>query len=188
MRTTALTVLLVLAAATTAAAQGRHELEVGGGWMQFNAFDVDDFISNPSGATLTVTRVGWREDERRGWAIGVTAVLSPQHDTHFPLYGSVAYRWRWESDDGSDLIFGVGAGPMMWIRKTPLWELDPDTFTRSYTGETERELDIFPRPHIDVYDSRPIRDGLKVRFGVTWMPLLWIPLMVQPTVMGVWEF
>ena len=86
------------------------------------------------------------------------------------------------------LIFGVGAGPMMWIRKTPLWELDPDTFTRSYTGETERELDIFLRPHIDVYGSRPIRDGLKIRYGVTWMPLLWIPLMVQPTVMGVWEF
>ena len=195
MRTMTLTVLLALAAATTAAAQGRHELEVGAGWMQFNPLDIDDFTSIPSGPTLTVTRVGWREDERRGWAIGVTAVLTPQHvphtvntGYHFPLYGSVAYRWRWESDDGSDLIFGVGAGPMMWIRKTPLWELDPDTFTRSYTGETERELDIFLRPHIDVYGSRPIRDGLKIRYGVTWMPLLWIPLMVQPTVMGVWEF
>ena len=112
MRTMTLTVLLVLAAATTAAAQGRHELEVGAGWMQFNPLDIDDFTSIPSGPTLTVTRVGWREDERRGWAIGVTAVLTPQHVPHtvntryhFPLYGSVAYRWRWESDDGSDLIW-----------------------------------------------------------------------------------
>lgn len=36
--------------------------------------------------------------------------------------------------------------------------------------------------------TRPDRDGVKIRYGVTWLPLLWLPFMVQPTVMGVWEF
>ena len=195
MRTTALTVLVTLTLATAASAQGTREIEVGGGWMEFNPLDIDDFTSVPSGPILTVTRVGWREDERQGWAIGVTAVLTPQHAPHtsntrydFPLYGSVTYRWRWEHDDGSDLIFGAGAGPMMQVRVSPVWELDPDTLAASYTGEEKRDLELFLRPHIDVYGSRPLRDGLKIRYGVTWLPLLWLPFMVQPTVMGVWEF
>lgn len=64
----------------------------------------------------------------------------------------------------------------------------PGTLTASYTGEKQRDLELFLRPHIDVYGSRPIRDGLKIRYGVTWLPLPWLPFMVQPTVMGAWEF
>ena len=81
--------------------------------MEFNPLDIDDFTSVPSGPILTVTRVGWRPDLRRG---------------------------RRPDDAGSG------------------------------------------------YGSRPIRDGLKIRYGVTWLPLLWLPFMVQPTVVGVWEF
>ena len=102
----------------------------------------------------------------------MTAVLTPQRGPHtsdtrydFPLYGNVAYRWRWEHDDGSDLIFGVGAGPMMQVRVTPVWELDPDTLTVSHTGEKRRDLErVRSPPHRRVRqpaDSRRAEDPLR---------------------------
>ena len=52
MRTTALTALVTLTLATAASAQGTREIEVGGGWMEFNPLDIDDFTSVPSGPIL----------------------------------------------------------------------------------------------------------------------------------------
>ena len=41
--------------------------------------------------------------------------------------------------------------------------------------------------HVEALTTRRIRDGLSLRAGVTFTPLLHIPIIVQPVVMAVWS-
>lgn len=195
MRTTALTIILTLALATAAAAQERS-FELGGGWFQWNPLDVGDLVSFPSGPSATVAWTLWNDERRQGWVVGTTTVLAKvqpecsSSESYLPVYPHMAWRWRWELDDGSDLVFGAGGGPLFWGSKRVVdYSWDPVrriTVATDVDGPHEARIGFLY--HLEVSGIRPIRDGLKVRYGVAVTPLLWVPLAVQPMVSGVWDF
>ena len=73
MRTTILAVLM-LTIATGADAQGKRELEFGGGFHFWNLMQHYDFSDFPTGPTVDLTWVRW--GERWGGAFGVSGVLN----------------------------------------------------------------------------------------------------------------
>ena len=132
MRTTILAVLM-LVVTTGAAAQGERELEFGGGLHLWNLEQHYDFSDFPTGPTVEMTWVRWRE--QWGAAFGVSGVLSRVAvregnytvERRLPVYGHVTVRYRFRpNSDGSFWSVGVGSPwvvfwernrPRIWIRR-----------------------------------------------------------------------
>ena len=172
------------------------EFEFGGGWFQWNPLGVEDFIVSPSGPSVDLAWTTWRSG-RRGLAAGISAVpwrvdLREHNDgveRAFPLYYAyVAYRWRWRTGGRQTVHFGLGGGALAWSETTEVRRWNPEIPAWDYFGETEGRRRVFPWYHAEVFLTRPVRDGLAVRFGVRFTPLLYLPLTAQPAVMGVWRF
>ena len=64
----------------------------------------------------------------------------------------------------------------------------PEIPAWGYPGETEGSVQGSPWFHAEVFLTRRVRDGLAVRLGVTFTPLLYVPMTAQPLVMSVWQF
>ena len=193
----AFTFTVVLLGATPALAQepGR-ELEFGGGWFQFNPLGIDDISVFPSGPSVNLAWTTWR-NERTGITVGVTPILGrvdPGEGNYvveraFPTYGHVTWRWRWFLEDGQSFFhFGLGIGPTFrwetnlvrkWNSEIPSWYTD---------DETEAGLKVSFIWHAELLATRRLRDGLDLRAGVTFTPLLYMPMTAQPVVMAVWGF
>ena len=171
------------------------EFEFGGGWFQWNPLGVEDFIVSPSGPSVDLAWTTWRSG-RRGLAAGISAVpwrmdLREHNDgveRAFPVYAYVAYRWRWRTGGRQTVHFGLGGGALAGSETTEVRRWNPEIPAWDYSGETEGAVEWFPWYHAEVFLTRPVRDGLAVRLGVRFTPLLYLPLTAQPAVMGVWRF
>ena len=172
---------VVLLAATPALAQPDRELEVGGGWFQWNPLGIDDISVLPSGPSVSLTWASWRS-ERQGIAAGVTAVLAKvdprEHnlvlERAFPIYTHVAYRWRWQLSDSENIVhFGLGGGLVAWEETVRVGNADILGW---------ESLVIW---HAELFVTQRVRGGLEVRAGVTFMPVPW-PMTAQPVLMAVW--
>jgi len=99
MRATILAVLMLMVTIGVNA-QGERELEFGGGLHLWNLVQHFDFSDFPTGPTVDLTWVRWRE--RWGAAFGVFGVLSRVDvregnytvERRLPVYGHVAVRYR----------------------------------------------------------------------------------------------
>ena len=169
-----------------------RELELGGGWFQDNPLNVDDIAVVSSGPSVDLAWTTWR-NERTGIAVGLTSILgrnaSTWGDRQDVIYGHVTWRWRWVDADGRGFFHvGAGAGPLLRRESSPVVKWDPERQTTYHTGETKRRLDAFILWHVELMVTRPLRDGLDVRVGVSTTPLLYLPITAHPVVMAVWRF
>ena len=73
---------VALLAATTVLAQERgRELELGGGWFQFNPLGIGDLgFNGPSGPSVNLAWTTWLS-ERTGITVGVTPILARLNPT-----------------------------------------------------------------------------------------------------------
>lgn len=196
-RRLAIVFAVVLLEATPALAQepGR-ELEVGGGWFQWNPLGIDDIVVFPSGPSANLAWTTWRS-ERTGITVGVTPILGRVDPSEgndvveraFFTYGHVTWRQRWLLEDGQSFVhFGLGIGPTFYWEANRVLKWNPE-IPRWYTDdETEAGLKAFFLWHAELLATRRLRDGLDLRAGVTFTPLLYLPLTAQPVVMAVWSF
>ena len=166
-----------------------RELELGGGWFQYNPLDVDDFGGRAGFPSVDLAWTTWRS-ERTGIAVGVTSILPILlGDASVGNYGHVTWRWRWVDADGRGFIhIGAGAGPLLSQGSSPVVKSDPERQAWYLTGETEHWLELSFWWHVELMVTRPLRDGLDVRVGVSTTPLLHVPLTAHPVVMAVWKF
>ena len=169
-----------------------RELELGGGWFQDNPLNVDDIDVVASGPSVDLAWTTWR-NERTGIAIGVTSILgrntSRWRHQEVSVYGHVTWRWRWVDADGRGFFHvGVGAGPRLTRESSPVVKWDPERQTTYDTGETKQYLEAFILWHVELMVTRPLRDGLNLRLGVSTTPLLYLPITAHPVVMAVWRF
>ena len=170
-------------------------LEFGGGWYKWNPLGVDDYSVFPSGASVDLAWATWCS-ERRGLAAGVTAVLSrvdPREgndvvERAFPVYAYVTHRWRWRAGDRQAVHFGLGAGALAGSETTRVRRWNPEIPAWGYSDETESAVGWSLWFHLEVFLTRPVRDGFAVRLGVRFTPLLYLPIAAQPVMMGVWRF
>ena len=169
---------LTLLAVSPALAQTEQELELGGGWMQFNPLGVSD-VGGPTGLTVDLAWTRWL-NERTGVAVGVTSIFGSEGYTSglsaLPhIYGHVTWRRRWMNADGRGYLHvGFGAGPMFWRR-------DDVGYSKYYLQPTVMW-------HVELMGTRTLRDGLDLRAGVSTTPWFHVPLTVHPTVKAVWTF
>ena len=167
-----LTLVLVLLMAAPASAQDR-EIEAGGGVWLVNPLNLLDFEQRASPST-NFAWTNWYS-ERSGLTVGVQALPSYDGGWESGFFGHVTWRRRWiHSREGNFTHLGVGGGPTVWIYRYPG---DP-------TGPAAGVSLLY---HVEVLTTRRIRDGLSLRAGVTFTPLLHIPIIVQPAVMIVWS-
>ena len=188
----AFAVVLLVASPALAQMQPGRELELGGGWFQDNPLDVDDIRVVASGPSVDLAWTTWR-NERTGVAIGVTSILGREasrwREQEVGIYGHVTWRWRWVDADGRGFFHvGVGAGPLLRRESSPVVKWDPERQTTYRTGETEHHLFAFILWHVESMVTRPLRDGLDLRVGVSTTPLLYLPITAHPVVMAVWSF
>ncbi|MDE2903361.1 MAG: hypothetical protein OXP73_10080 [Chloroflexota bacterium] len=163
-------VLLAGPAAAQEPEPKHQEFEAGGGIWFVNPLGVYDFVQHQDGSA----HFGWTNwyTDRSGVTFGVEAIpfVGVRESA---LYGHITWRRRWFHSGGNFTHLGVGGGPTLWIY-------------RYYDG-TGRDLHASALYHVEVlHTRRNIRDGLSLRAGVRFTPLLHIPLIVQPTVMLVW--
>ena len=187
---------VLLAAAPVLAQEPGREFELGGGWFQFNPFGIDDLSVYPSGPSVNLAWTTWRS-ERTGIAMGVTPVLARvdpmEHndvvERAFFTYGHVTWRRRWLlADDGSFMHFGLGAGPTLHWETNLVNKWDPEIPTWYYDGETVAGPRVSIFWHAELLATHRLRDGLDLRSGVTFTPLLYVPMAVLPVLMAVWRF
>ena len=193
-----LAILFATLLSTAAPAPGQEpttEIEFGGGWHQWNPLGIEDIVVYPSGPSVNFAWTTWLS-ERRGVAAGITAVLwrvDPREhndvaERAFPVYAYAAHRWRWRRSDRDTVHFGVGGGWLAWSETTRVLRWYPEIPAWGYSGETEGSVQGSPWFHAEVFLTRRVRDGLAVRLGVTFTPLLYVPMTGQPLVMSVWQF
>ncbi len=166
-----LALIVVQLVAAPVAAQDQEaqdrEFEAGGGAWLVNPLGVLDFdrIAAPS---ANIAWTNWYS-ERSGWTAGVLA-LPVFADETTAIFGHVTWRRRWIHGEGNFTHLGVGGGPTLWLHGHP---------------KPERGVSVLY--HVEVLTTRRIRDGLSLRAGVTFTPLLHVPIIVQPAVMLVWS-
>ena len=132
-------------------------------------------------------------DPAAGVESAILARLNPYAENElvelaFPIYGHFTWRRRWLLGNGQTTAhFGLGTGPMTIWRTYPItkWSTELQTFHRD--GSTESRLLFGFMWHAELLVTGHVRDGLDVRAGVTFTPLLHIPMTLQPVVMAVWE-
>ena len=166
-----LALILALLAAAPVAAQDR-ELEAGAGMWFLNPLRVLDFEQE----SIPSANAAWTNwyGERSGWTVGVQALPSLGSGSESALFGHVTWRRRWlHAGDGNFTHLGVGAGPTVW--------------RYDYLHDTSEPWAFSFLWHVEALTTRRIRDGLALRAGVTFTPLLHIPVIVQPVVMVVWS-
>ena len=186
---TAFAVVLLATTPVLAQALGR-ELELGGGWFQFNPLSIADWGGMPSGPSVNLAWTTW-QSERTGFTVGVTPVLARDEatDRGFPIYAHFTWRRRWLLSDGqSSAHFGVGAGPVAYWDTDLLTKWSPELQTYHLDGSTETRVRFGLLYHAELLFTRRVREGLDVRAGVTVTPFLYVPAIVQPVVMAVWGF
>ena len=188
---------VALLAATTVLAQERgRELELGGGWFQFNPLGIGDLgFNGPSGPSVNLAWTTWLS-ERTGITVGVTPILArlnPHEENElielaFPIYGHFTWRRRWLLGNGPTTAhFGLGTGPMAIWRTDPITKWSTELQTFHLDGSTESGLKFGYMWHAELLVTGHVRDGLDLRAGVTFTPLLHVPMTLQPVVMAVWE-
>ena len=197
MRTTVLSVLMLMVT-TGVYAQGARELEFGGGLHLWNLEQHYDFSDFPTGPTVDLTWVRWRE--RWGTAFGVSGVLSRVDvregnytvERRLPVYGHVTVRYRFRPDSNGN-VWSVGIGSpwaVFWERNRPrIWDSEGGYWTMDRRPQAvEGKLAVWTLlVHTEVLFTRRVSEQLKVRGGVRVAPLYY-PLMLQPVVVGVWDF
>ena len=195
MRTTILAVLM-LTIATGADAQGKRELEFGGGFHFWNLMQHYDFSDFPTGPTVDLTWVRW--GERWGGAFGVSGVLNRVDvregnytvERRLPVYGHATLRYQFKPDaEGNVWSLGVGTPwALFWERNHPrVWDAEGGYWTTDRRPEAvEGEFAVGTLlVHTEVLVARQVSEKLKLRAGVRVAPFIY-PLMVQPVVLGVW--
>lgn len=194
----AIALAIILPAASPAPAQmepGR-ELEVGGGWFQFNPLGIDDINVFPSGPSVNLAWTRWR-NERTGITVGVTPIFARVEpgegnevvERAFVTYGHVTWRRRWLLDDGQSFFhFGFGIGPTVHWETNLVRKWNPEIPTWYYDGETQTGPQVSFMWHAELLATRRLRDGLDLRGGITFSPLLYLPMTAQPVMMAVWAF
>ena len=65
---------------------------------------------------------------------------------------------------------------------------NPEIPTWYYDGETEAGLKVSFMWHAELLATRRLRDELDLRGGITFLPLLYLPMTPQPVMMAVWVF
>jgi len=106
----------------------------------------------------------------------------------FFTYVPVTWRRRWFLADGESFMhFGLGAGPAFFWETNEVRKWNPEVGW-TYDGETAVELGTWIFWHAELLATRRLRDGLDLRGGVTFTPLLYLPLSAQPVLMAVWRF
>ena len=193
MRTTILAVLVVMVT-TGANAQGERELEFGGGlhmWTQ--PYDNVDF---PTGPTVDLTWVRW--GERWGAAFGVSGVLgrvdvqgSYTVARRLPVYGHATVRYRFRPDI-NDNVWSIGVGTpgvIFWERYRPrVWNPEGYWEADRRPGAVRGKLAAWTLlVHTEVLVTRQVSEQMRIRGGVRVAPFIY-PLMLQPVVLGVWDF
>ena len=167
-----LALILALLVAAPVSAQDR-EIEAGAGMWFLNPLRVLDFKQESTPAA-NAAWTNWY-GERSGWTVGVQVLSSLGGGTEAALFGHVTWRRRWlHGGEGNFTHLGVGAGPTVWHYLYP-YETSEPSWGYSFLW------------HVEALTTRRIRDGLALRAGVTFTPLLHIPIIVQPAVMVVWS-
>ena len=188
--------VVLLGATPVLAQEPGRELEFGVGWFQFNPLGIDDISVFPSGPAVNLAWTTWR-NERTGITVGVTPVLSrvdPGEGNYvveraFFTYGHVTWRRRWLLDDGKSFFhFGLGIGPTFHWETNRVRKWNPEIPTWYTDGETEAGLKVSFNWHAELLATRRLRDGLDLRGGITFTPLLYMPMTAQPVLMAVWGF
>ena len=169
MRTTILAVLM-LTTATGADAQGKRELEFGGGFHFWNLMQHYHFSDFPTGPTVDLTWVRWGE--------------------RLPVYGHATLRYQFKPDaEGNVWSLGVGTPwALFWERNHPrVWDAEGGYWTTDRRPEAvEGEFAVGTLlVHTEVLVARQVSEKLKLRAGVRVAPFIY-PLMVQLVVLGVW--
>ena len=163
--------VLVLLAAVPALAQDR-EVEAGAGMWLLNPLSLTEFDQRLT-PSVSAAWTSWY-NERSGWTVGAVA-LPFYDDGETALFGHVTWRRRWvHGEEGNFTHFGFGAGPVVWH-----FDTSADSSWRSWHFRFLW--------HVEALTTRRIRDGLALRAGVTFTPLLHIPIIVQPVVTVVWS-
>ncbi len=163
-----LALILFLLAVAPASAEDR-DIEAGAGWWFVNPLRVLDFDQGSS-PSANAAWTNWYS-ERSGWTIGALAL--PSYGSGF--FGHLTWRRRWLHDgEGNFTHLGFGAGPTLWYYGYPHETTEP-SWSFSFLW------------HVEALTTHRIRDGLALRAGVTFTPLLHIPIIVQPVVMAVWS-
>ena len=131
--------------------------------FQVNPLNVDDF----GGGGSPSVDLAWttRRNERTGIAVAVTSIRGST------VYGHGTWPWRWVDAGGRGFFHvGAGAGPLLFRESSPVVKSDPERQTWFYTGETEHRLGLMFLWHVELMVTRPLRDGLDVRVGVSTTP------------------
>lgn len=165
--------LVLLAAAPASGQEPDREIEFGGGWYNFNPLRIEDF-NQWSAPSVNLAWTTWYS-ERAGWTVGAMPVLGGYRNQR-AVFGHFTWRRRWlQNGKGNFLHLGLGAGSMV------------SKYVYSYSPR-ETRLWIYFLWHVEVLATRRIRDGLALRAGVTFTPLLHLPIAAQPLVMIVWKY
>ena len=164
-------------------------------WNLQQHYDFSDF---PTGPTVDLTWVRW--GERWGGAFGVSGVLNRVDvregnytvERRLPVYGHATVRYRFRPDsNGTVWSIGVGTPWMIfWERNRPrIWDSEGGYWTMDRRPEAVEGKLVAGTllMHTEVLVTRQVSEKLTVRGGVRVAPLIY-PLMVQPVVVGVWDF
>ena len=171
--------LLVLLAASPAAAQPANELAVGGGYHA--AFDLGDIIQMPAAPSVDVRLVRWTSES---WGIAGRAMAGlgsgHPHETRiverrYPMYFQVLLRYRTQEPGGGSMHVGFGGGIMAYSQTFDLGHGD---------GRTREEFKYFVHLlAVEALRSIPLGDRLSMKVGAT----LVLPFHVQPVVLLAWK-
>ena len=170
-------VLVIGVTTMSAAAQSRHEIELGGGYLSSS---VPDNIQLPSVPTVDARGLRWWNPR---WAIaghvlvGIGSEL-PRYDYVLKrsrlTYVQATVRYRYPLSPGTDLHVGFGWGMASW-RATAA---DSRGRVRSETRSSAW------LPAVETLVSQAVTDRLSVRAGVTGVPLI----HVHPVVLMAYRF
>ena len=162
--------VLLVAGSALAAQEPDREIESGGGWFILNPLHINDF-QHWSSPSLNLAWTTWYT-ERSGWTVGAMPILG-REPNRLTFFGHLTWRRRWlNNGEGNYIHLGLGAGPTIYRY-------------RGFKAEPRHALWLWG--HVELLATRRIRDGLVLRYGVTFTPLFHIPIAAQPIAMIVWK-
>ena len=167
--------LVVWITGPSAAAQQRHEVELGGGFL-FSS--IPDNIQLPSVLTVDARGVWW-SSERWGVAAHVLAGIGSEgvRDSYVSERSHLAYvqatvRYRYPLSERNEAHAGFGWGMASWREKAA-----------GNRGTVRSEASAF-LPAVEALISQTVTDRFSVRAGVAAVPLI----HVHPVVLMVYTF
>ena len=169
--------LVISVTTMPAAAQPRHEIELGGGYLSSS---VPDNIQLPSVPTVDARGLRWW-NPRWGIAGHVLVGIGSEHPRYDYVlernrltYVQATVRYRHPLSPGTDLQVGFGWGMASWREKA----------TDSRGGVRSETRSSVWLPAVEALVSQAVTDRISVRAGVTGVPLI----HVHPVVLMAYRF